>query len=274
MKSANIFGAELFNKEIKIIQEAEAFLLGNNHHPDACVEAYRALLDNYRKFCDQTKRLVNIADLQQKDLRDTSRELAEKSSQLQSALDSLNQEVDQRKRLEEELRRLISVDALTNTHSRRSILELGELELKRFERSGAPLSLLMLDIDHFKSINDNYGHAAGDEALRVFSMACQESLRETDLLGRMGGEEFVAIMPDTDSNDALAIAKRILKNVSETRIVTEDYTINLTVSIGLANAEKSDHSIDSVLSRADIALYAAKNNGRNRVEVFSPVSSK
>lgn len=257
----------LFDKEEKIIQDSEASL-GENGKFDSPVAGYAELLENYKNLLAQTKRLVRMSDSQQKELKQVAVELTHKAGLLAATLDTLHQEIAQRKMLESELRRHASIDALTGVYVRRAIMELGELEVKRMERSGEHLVVLMLDLDHFKSINDNYGHAAGDEALRMFVRVCQENLREVDLLGRVGGEEFVVIMPNTEINDAFAIARRILDKVSVSEVTNETYSFGMTVSIGLSAANSGFQSFDAILARADKALYAAKRTGRNRIEQY------
>jgi diguanylate cyclase (GGDEF)-like protein len=260
------FNKALFDKEESVISEGEV-LLRDGKAENVPTPTYAGLLKGYKKLFVQTKRLVRLGDSQQNELKRVTVELTEKTNLLTATLDSLNQEIERRKILENELRHRASTDVLTGVYSRRSILELGELEIKRMERNDARLVVLMLDIDHFKAINDNYGHNAGDEALRVFSRVCQNNLREIDLFGRLGGEEFVAIMPGTGQDDALAVARRICNKVAETEIPHGSSTLKITVSIGLAEANRDESSFDAVLAQADKALYAAKNNGRNRIEV-------
>jgi diguanylate cyclase (GGDEF)-like protein len=258
----------LFYKEEDVIRAGEMFLcdnFGKDGLADSDSEAYITLLKNYSHLLAQTKRLVRLADSQQETLKRLTGMLNDKTNMLTATLGSLEQEIERRKKLEKELQHLASVDLLTGTLSRRAIIEQGELEIKRMERSGIGLVVLMLDIDHFKAINDTYGHSAGDEVLRIFAGVCQHSLRETDQFGRLGGEEFVAIMPGASPAEALVVAQRICNKVGETEISYGATTLKLTVSIGLAEACGDNKSFDAVLAQADKALYTAKNNGRNRV---------
>ncbi len=128
----------------------------------------------------------------------------------------------------------------------------------------------MLDIDHFKRINDTYGHSVGDSALKHFADVCSNSLRTTDTIGRIGGEEFVIIMPDTLMDDGYEVAERIRSNVEESMFYKDDLSLSfaLTVSIGLYGFTKEDHSFERALSKADRALYEAKGAGRNHVVIF------
>lgn len=167
---------------------------------------------------------------------------------------------------EAEVRFLSSTDALTQVANRRQLLERLDLEIRRARRMKTPLSVLMVDIDHFKAVNDDYGHLCGDEALRCTARVFEEQTREMDLVGRYGGEEFAIILPDTNSEDALPIAERCRKTLEQTPVLCEDGTqLSLTASIGLTTFEETDKGSDQLLARADEALYKAKETGRNQV---------
>ncbi|MDQ2101618.1 sensor domain-containing diguanylate cyclase [Azospirillum isscasi] len=169
------------------------------------------------------------------------------------------------KESEERLRQLSITDSLTGTSNRRHFVEAAEQELARVRRYGRPASLLMLDIDHFKSINDTHGHAVGDEALRAFTAACRGLLRENDLLGRTGGEEFAILLPETDVAGARMVAERIRRRTAELAVPAGAETVRFTVSIGVACCAAGTRGVDAMLSSADEALYRAKAAGRNRV---------
>ncbi len=130
------------------------------------------------------------------------------------------------------------------------------------------LSLFMLDLDHFKAINDTFGHAMGDKVLKHFAMLLRSSLRDEDVIGRIGGDEFAVLLPNLHKTDAAKIAERILKNVDETRLMEEGSLVGYTVSIGIAGDEKSDSYLSEVLTQADSALYQAKHQDRNRAEIY------
>lgn len=172
-------------------------------------------------------------------------------------------DVTHRKRMEAELRRVAETDDLTGIPNRRHFLEMLEREAARARRHGRPLALLALDLDHFKRINDEHGHAAGDAALRRFAAICTEALRGEDVLGRMGGEEFVAFLPETDQDGAAATAERLRRAVAEDEVTAGAASFRLTVSIGVAALAAGE--VNAALMRADRALYAAKTAGRNRV---------
>ena len=178
-------------------------------------------------------------------------------------------DVSERKKLEAELLHQATTDALTGIGNRNHIMAQGEREIRRGRRHGRNLSVLMLDIDHFKAVNDQYGHAAGDVTLQEFVHACRKGLRQCDLMGRLGGEEFVVILPETAINGAVEVAERLRRMVQETRISFEGKVIPCTVSIGVSELLPSDSNLDSILKRADDALYNAKHNGRNQVQFQS-----
>jgi len=173
-------------------------------------------------------------------------------------------EISERKKLEAELRHLATIDPLTGLPNRRSFFALAEQEISRLRRHPGSLSVAMLDVDHFKKINDQYGHQAGDEVLRALSEACSECLRDRDIMGRLGGEEFACILPDTSSEQVMPAAERLRAAVASRKIRLEDgREIAITVSIGVAVFQETDSDIDAVLHRADQALYRAKLDGRN-----------
>lgn len=159
-------------------------------------------------------------------------------------------------------------DGLTGLLNRRAIQEFAEAELKRAARASSPVSVLLIDLDHFKSINDRYGHLIGDQALRMFAEVLLESIRSYDQAGRWGGEEFLCVLPDTTLKDAKVVAERIRAGVADSSLpLRESSDLSLTVSIGVASASGEDGPIvlDKLVQAADAALYRAKNEGRNRV---------
>lgn len=171
------------------------------------------------------------------------------------------------------LRRDATIDPLTGALNRRDFLAKGSAEVTRAKRYGRVCTLLMLDIDHFKAVNDRYGHASGDEALRRFTATCKEMLRENDIFGRIGGEEFAIILPETTLDGARKLAERLRREVAELEVAISgsspgsEQRFAFTVSIGVAELVESDVDIDGLLKRADEALYAAKKGGRDRVVV-------
>ncbi|GFZ82799.1 diguanylate cyclase [Elstera cyanobacteriorum] len=198
-------------------------------------------------------------------LREQHVQLQEANNRLQALNKMLALEIEQRKILEDELRRLATLDALTGALTRRRFLELFDQELARRNRTNLPLSVLMIDLDHFKLINDRFGHATGDLALTHFSAVCKACLRTHDHLGRMGGEEFAALLPETNIEDAHVVAERLRRSIAAAKIsLTEDEHLTLTVSIGVAECYGFQPP-EAILAAADRALYQAKHAGRNRV---------
>ncbi len=177
-------------------------------------------------------------------------------------------DISENKKTEEELLRLAATDPLTGAFNRREMTSLAEQESQRSHRYGRPLSIMMLDLDHFKRLNDTYGHAAGDKALQRFTTLCCNALRNIDVFGRWGGEEFVALLPETDAEGAAVIAERLRKTVNENVLTYNDHRIVLTVSIGIAQYRADEIAIDGPLSRADMAVYDAKKAGRNQISVY------
>jgi diguanylate cyclase (GGDEF)-like protein len=166
---------------------------------------------------------------------------------------------------------LANRDELTGLGNRRHLLERGEDALRLAQRHGRPLAVLLLDVDHFKSINDRFGHAAGDDVLRMLSASIALQMRATDVVGRSGGEEFTIVLPETGVADALAIAERLRATVAATPIATDEapQAIPVTVSIGVAALDAECERLNTLVSRADKALYAAKHDGRNRVRTYA-----
>lgn len=174
-------------------------------------------------------------------------------------------DISQRKKLEEELFEQANTDALTGVNNRRCFLEQAEQELRRAQRFKRAVSVMMIDIDYFKPINDRFGHAAGDAVLQGVVKAALESLRQSDVMGRLGGEEFAVLLPETNLEAALDVANRLRAHIAERPVVTVDAAVPCTVSVGVAELAPHDTTIDALLHRADTALYRAKEQGRNRV---------
>jgi diguanylate cyclase (GGDEF)-like protein len=160
---------------------------------------------------------------------------------------------------------LANIDPLTKSLTRRQFFNIAESEFLRFLRYRRQLSMLVLDADHFKNINDTYGHYAGDLVLRNLSLVILEQKRAQDTFGRLGGEEFGLLLPETDLEQAKMVAERIQKIWEQTSTPMEDKLIRSTVSIGVAEAGPEDRSFEDVLRRADRMMYKAKEAGRNRV---------
>lgn len=179
-------------------------------------------------------------------------------------------DITERKEREQVLRDRARRDSLTRLLNRGRFLELAAVEIERVKRYQRSLSVIMLDLDHFKDVNDTHGHAAGDHVLQQLAERWQAALRNVDLLGRTGGEEFSVLLPDTDCAAARAVAERLREATMEDPIKFEGRSIDCSVSAGIADLRASDECVDEALRRADAAMYRAKQNGRNRVEVAEP----
>jgi diguanylate cyclase (GGDEF)-like protein len=167
------------------------------------------------------------------------------------------------------LEELATIDSLTGIYNRRHFMVSAEAEWGRFHRYHRPLSMLMVDIDHFKSVNDRYGHAVGDEAIKFVALACKQDLRGSDMVGRLGGEEFALLLPETDRARASIVAERIRERVAAQFLSAYKIQFKTTISVGVAEATASMSGVDALLRSADLALYQAKAAGRNRVVLWS-----
>jgi diguanylate cyclase (GGDEF)-like protein len=170
----------------------------------------------------------------------------------------------------EQLEKLATIDSLTGLYNRRHFLICADAEWSRFLRYHRSVSVLMVDIDHFKSVNDRYGHGVGDEAIRAVAEACLAGKRKSDIVGRLGGEEFAILLPETSLSRAEIVAERIRKKIAERSLTTYKVNFKVTASIGVAEASAGMSGFDVLIRAADQALYQAKANGRNRIERWSP----
>lgn len=173
----------------------------------------------------------------------------------------------ERARLFREVQSLALTDPLTGLHNRRSLFELGKIEFSRARRFNRPFCCLMLDLDHFKLVNDTHGHQTGDVVLQEFAKRCRDSIRDIDLVGRYGGEELVIFLPETDDDTAIRVAERIRTAICESPFSIGALKLDVTASIGLSTKDENTPDIDILIARADQAMYIAKHKGRNRVAV-------
>jgi diguanylate cyclase (GGDEF)-like protein len=180
---------------------------------------------------------------------------------------TLEREIDDRRRVHAELELLATADPLTGLFNRRHFYTLGKYELGKACLEETPLSMIMLDIDHFKQVNDNYGHATGDLVLVEISKLIVGNARKGDVCFRYGGEEFVVLLPNTRLEYALEVAERIRNVLSGLPIQIENDEIKVTASLGVAQAELKDNNLANVIDKADQALYRAKAIGRNQISV-------
>lgn len=179
----------------------------------------------------------------------------------------LQAEIRERRRLEQRLRHLAGTDELTGLDNRRRFFERADRALRRSRRSGGPLTLCMIDLDHFKRLNDRHGHDAGDSVLALVAQRCRDHLREIDIIGRLGGEEFVLALPDTDLDQAREIAERLRGCIAELPHPARRDGERLSATLGLARVRPGEETLAPALKRADTALYRGKAGGRNRVVI-------
>lgn len=179
----------------------------------------------------------------------------------------LLREMAHRRSLESQLRRMAEQDALTGLANRGHFMKRAQTLFQRSRVEGIPLSLFMLDVDHFKVINDTWGHSQGDQVLIEIAEACQQSLRPQDIIGRFGGEEFVVALPDTRLDDAKQVAARLQQAIAGLASRSDMSMLALSVTIGIAEMRPGDSDLDALLKRADKALYVGKREGRDRVVV-------
>lgn len=172
----------------------------------------------------------------------------------------------------QKIQQMAITDELTGAYNRHGIMEIGKREFDRARRYGRPLSLIILDIDHFKRVNDTFGHAMGDEVLKRISRRMKEMVREMDVIGRYGGEEFLALLPDCSLAEAERVAERMRLGLSAKPIQTEQGFTTLTVSIGVAMMDWGTQDLNTMISNADRAMYEAKNAGRNCVRAYESAS--
>jgi len=200
---------------------------------------------------------------------DKLNEMSQRLSETTVSRDKLQQIVDERT---DSLRKLSVTDPLTGIANRRAIFERGKLELFRLERNEGELSLLLLDCDFFKNLNDTHGHLVGDKTLQHLAKVCQKEVREVDFIGRYGGEEFIILLPQTGRAGAIENSKRIQRALQSNTLLIAGKRIEVTVSIGIAITSGDGITFEELINDADKAMYLAKQKGRDRVEVASPPS--
>jgi len=199
-------------------------------------------------------------------IRVAARARKDKNGQVTSIV-GINRDITEQRLAERELTRLATRDSLTGLFSRGHFMELGARAVEHAKRYGEPISVLMFDADRFKAVNDTFGHDAGDAVLRAMAATAAETLRQVDVLGRIGGEEFAAVLPQADAEQAMLVAERLRSAIAARQVnIGSGEPLSVTVSIGVSVFDQASASLETMLKDADAALYAAKQNGRNRVE--------
>lgn len=182
-----------------------------------------------------------------------------------SVIVGIAEDITEKKRLEGELHRLATTDVLTQSSNRRHFFECARREFEHARKFGSPLTFLLLDLDDFKKINDQYGHQTGDEVLRRLAQCGSNALRRGDLFGRIGGEEFAALFPGCEQDVALQVAERLQREVQRLSFQHEGSSFGITVSQGLTSLLATDVSLDALYARAGAAMYLAKRQGKNQI---------
>jgi diguanylate cyclase (GGDEF)-like protein len=194
------------------------------------------------------------------------------SDALKEQNEALKEEITLRKQVQAELEQISRLDGLTGIYNRRYFFELANREYARSQRYGHTLSAIMIDLDHFKEINDSHGHAVGDQVLTEVAQRIQAGVRSVDVVGRYGGEEFVVLLPETRLKDAKILANRIWHKLTGRPTITSKLSIPVKASIGVASCDPDGKiTLDMLIDQADQALYKAKELGRNRIESFPTI---
>lgn len=257
----NIDTFSLFEQEERMMRKTREMVSELDMVSAGVKELASAFQQGYR----EEMRLVRIGDRLQRDLQEANQILISQARDLQLLNERLAEEIVMREKLAAELRLIATIDELTGVHTRRSTMELAHHEERRWRRDRHALSVVMIDIDLFKQINDEFGHANGDMVLKSFAQLCKRLVRNVDIVGRMGGEEFLLVMPGSGMEYAYQVAERIRQALADEPVMISDHQWPLTASFGVAEIGDSDRDIERTIARADSALYEAKRLGRNRV---------
>ncbi|WP_425641061.1 diguanylate cyclase [Marinomonas gallaica] len=214
-------------------------------------------------------------------LKDSYNQLIQRVNMNQIELLKLNQELDEKvkvrtrdlERAKENAERLAYSDPLTKLRNRRAFFNTGRQLLNQAETQHYPISLIMIDLDNFKALNDTYGHALGDQALITFAEVLKSNLPSIDIIGRLGGEEFAVILPNTEENDAMKMAEHLRQEISHIELTHEQSIVRFTASMGITVNSQGSATLDQLLAQADKALYFSKHQGRNRVTAHSKIDT-
>lgn len=243
----------IFTTETEILQHATSILIQKNIEQDELMNEYENLVSSYNKLLRQTKKLISMADSSQKKLLETNELVKEKVVQLTNA--------------EMNLKKLATTDSLTGLLNRRGININIENLIIRTKRNNTPFSIFLIDIDHFKLVNDKYGHHTGDFVLKKLSKTLQKLLRAQDFIARWGGEEFLLILPHTENKGALTIAEKMRAKIEKTHFKFDNKSIKITISLG-GCCFYNGMAFNFCLDIADKELYKSKLDGRNRVNLY------
>ncbi len=227
---------------------------------------YGSNLDEHASQLRKTETLAAIQKVEQLLLQEVER-MKNSTTNYQQQLDNAQQKLKEQEQILEKLSRDANTDFLTQVYNRAAFDRRLNEEFARYKRYGHIFSIILMDLDHFKDINDTYGHLAGDRVLRALASVLSEEKRASDFLARYGGEEFALILPGTDSKSAMVVAEKLRKKVETTTFRYENYSIHTSLSAGVTTVLPEDQTPTDVLKRADDATYEAKNQGRNQIVV-------
>jgi len=225
-------------------------------------------LAHYKQFHQIKETVFNENDTKQRQVLEIyhQTEIARREAEIYQLRNvQLEQEISERKKAEQKLEQQATTDELTGIANRRHFLAVASRELKRSERLKRPLSLALIDIDYFKTINDSYGHAAGDHALILVAKTMHSNIREIDFLARIGGDEFALLVPEADLFTAKSVLERVRLTLSAQPIGLNGIPLKITISVGISSTDHVQYDFDSLSSSADKALYQSKQTGRNRI---------
>ncbi|NEX63782.1 biofilm regulation diguanylate cyclase SiaD [Noviherbaspirillum galbum] len=251
-------------------QRVERLLADAAHAGHPLRQALGDLYDEFRDALTQIERVTRISDRYQSISQQEKLTLAERYRKQIRQLERLSRISDRyqamMRDLNEALKEASTKDALTGIGNRRLLMESLKAETARADRLERPFTLVMVDVDRFKAVNDQYGHDAGDKVLIEVARVIESGIREYDVCGRWGGEEFLVIMPEIDAVEAAAVIERIRAAINALKVLYGERQIGITASFGIAEHARGE-SISDFLNRADMALYAAKRAGRNRLDI-------
>jgi diguanylate cyclase (GGDEF)-like protein len=251
----------------KIIPELNKFLIGYN--PQAALRNYPEVESLIKSSQEDQVDIKTVHDGHTAFYRTSLIQLSGKKGRNLGRMISFNNITEQVK-LMQKLEVMASIDELTGIYNRRYLLSLSKVEVSRAKRHGLPISLLLMDLDHFKKVNDQYGHALGDKVLKEVAQVILRNIREIDVFGRYGGEEFAVVLPDTLPAKAREVADRLCLAIYRHSIYHQNNSINITASFGVAGSlNMHEGSLRSLLNNADQALYQAKAGGRNQVVLYT-----
>lgn len=240
----------LFETEQEVLHHSQDIIMAHEHDPEELLWEYKYLSQQYSKLLRLSQKVVQLGDAAQRKLLETNALVEEKVAKLTLT--------------EEKLTRISTTDDLTNLPNRRGAYKkLDEMD-RNFRERHIPFSLFIIDIDHFKSVNDTYGHSTGDKVLQIVSETMRSAIRKQDYLGRWGGEEFLLLLPETDCQGSLILAEKMRKTIEATPVDLDGENVTVTISGG-GCCLKEDMEVSQCLELADKALYNCKHSGRNKV---------